>query len=212
MDEAIAAANEVNVANINSLQDVLNSLGGYIATHAATVSDFESKVNATAAAMNETILQTISDHEQTQAELIGDLATEAQAMSGLAVGFLGQNKSNDGMIGQLEKQEMANIESLEDYMNQVLLGNSASTTAQSLLQRSRLRLKRGRDAGSPFDQITQTIPDAIASVKQALTNMQGLASNSSASLSSSVDQTLSQGNAAITEILQLTSNALGLTV
>ena len=212
MDEAIAAANEVNVANINSLQDVLNSLGGYIATHAATVSDFESKVNATAAAMNETILQTISDHEQTQAELIGDLATEAQAMSGLAVGFLGQNNSNDGMIGQLENQEMANIESLEDYMNQVLLGNSASTTAQSLLQRSRLRLKRARDAGSPFGQITQTIPDAIASVKQALTNMQGLASNSSASLSSSVDQTLSQGNAAITEILQLTSNALGLTV
>ena len=213
MDEAIVAANEVNVANINSLQDVLNSLGGYIATHAATVSDFESKVNATAAAMNDTILQTISGHESTQADLVGDLATEAQAMSGLAVGFLGQTNANDGLIGQMEKQEMSNIESLEDYMNQVLLGNSASTTAQSLLQRSRLRLKRSPDgSSSTYGTVNQTLPDAIASVKQSLTSMQGLASNASANLSTSVDKTLSEGNAAIAEILQITRSALGLTV
>jgi hypothetical protein len=46
--EAIAAANEVNVANINSLQDVLNSLGGYIATHAATVQQGSGETVATA--------------------------------------------------------------------------------------------------------------------------------------------------------------------
>ena len=212
VDQAIAAANEVNEANINSLQDVLNSLGGYIATHAATVSDFESKVNATAAAMTETILQTINDHQSTQAELIGDLATEAQAMSGLSDGFLGTKNANDGLIGQLEKQEMSNIESLEDYMNQVLLGTSSSKTAQSLLQRSRLRLKRNGDVSAEESAVKQTIPDAIASVKQSLSNVQGQANTASSSLSTSVDKAISDGNTAISEILSLTSRALGLTV
>jgi hypothetical protein len=194
------------------LQDVLNSLGGYIATHAATVSDFESKVNATAAAMTETILQTINDHQSTQAELIGDLATEAQAMSGLSDGFLGTKNANDGLIGQLEKQEMSNIESLEDYMNQVLLGTSSSKTAQSLLQRSRLRLKRSGDVSAEESAVKQTIPDAIASVKQSLSNVQGQANTASSSLSTSVDKAISDGNTAISEILSLTSRALGLTV
>jgi hypothetical protein len=240
MDEAITSAANLNGAEINSLQDVLNSVQVYIAQHAASVSSFESRINATAQALNQTIGKAIRDHTSIQASAIGDLSVATSQIANLRINLVGTRFDNGtvdnskSLLTNLQKDQMNQIEGFEDYMSHVLTGSdnpalsvgtllanlSTSGLNSSFVQRTNLRMASIRradpmatDANTPqtnFTAINRTIPDALATVRGLFDSTQLKANGAASNLSGAVETAIANGNSAVSEIISLTKKALGL--
>ena len=190
MDEALAAAKDLNNAQINTVEDIINSLASYVGTHVATVNQFESGLDTSKTVIMQTVNKALASHEDVQADTIADLAEEQGKISALKSSLLGPS----GTLVALENARKSKISSLEDFIHSVLHGTA--TVPAFLETKHRLAT------------VAESIPDALRDAQTALASAKTAASTAEASLNTQADTAMHNAEGAIQEILSITASAL----
>jgi hypothetical protein len=201
MADAISAAKNLYSSQISTVQDIINTLAGFIGTHEASVQSFESNLGLINSSVNRSINTMVNEHGVIQGEVIGDLTSAVTELHDISGALLG---NSTGSIKALEARRTSDIDDLENYINNILYGSASPMVMPSHVSSS---------SGSFFQRIRrhtapQTLPDAISAVKTAIASAQTAADSSNAQLTQDVTDAISAGTNAIKDILSTTRTAL----
>ena len=191
MEAAIASVRDVNAAAINSVQDILNVVSGYVAGHVSRTNGFVDRIDAEKESTIDLVNEIVDEHESAEGDMVSDLADNADTLKSLRSRLL----SRSGFVGAITAEEndrKAKVDALTNKLSSTLFGTSASSLAQ---------VHRHTTA-------TETLPDTIADIRFSVQSATGAANAAQSALDFRVGKELEMANSVVAEILNLTQVAL----